>query len=126
MHTLEAFMSCFKYNGKLVDFKLQLKNTSVDPRSKCTKVHRDHEILMIEKSDRVKELQDQVETLQKRLAQTVADTSSQAYVGIKAMHEKFKQDQEKYATDLLNYQDEIGQLKQTLKRKVKVENGNQV
>ena len=74
---------------------------------------------MIEKSDRIKELQDQVETLQKRLAQTVADTSSQAYVGIKAMHEKFKQDQEKYATDLLAYQDEIDQLKMSVKRKVK-------
>ena len=74
---------------------------------------------MIEKSDRIKELPDQVETLQKRLAQTVADTSSQAYVGIKAMHEKFKQDQEKYATDLLAYQDEIDQLKMSVKRKVK-------
>jgi hypothetical protein len=35
----------------------------------------------------------QVKSLQKRLAQTVAENSSQAYVGIKAMHEKFKEDQ---------------------------------
>jgi hypothetical protein len=31
--------------------------------------------------------------LQKRLAQNLADNSSQAYVNIRAMHDKFKEDQ---------------------------------
>jgi flagellar basal body rod protein FlgF len=56
--------------------------------------------------------------MQKRLAQNIAETSSQGYVNIKAMHQKFKEDQEKYATDLLNYQEEINQLKINGKRKV--------
>ena len=56
--------------------------------------------------------------MQKRLAQNIAETSSQGYVNIKAMHQKFKEDQEKYATDLLNYQEEINQLKINVKRKV--------
>lgn len=48
----------------------------------------------------------------------MADTSSQGYVGIKALHDRLKQDQEKYATDLLSNQEKIDQLKTNLKQKV--------
>ena len=60
----------------------------------------------------------QIEQMQKRLAQNIAESSSQGYVNIKAMHHKFQEDQEKYATDLLNYQEEIKQMKSNIKRKV--------
>jgi hypothetical protein len=43
-------------------------------RSKCNKIQRDHEILMIEKSDRIKELQDQVSMfILYMLSETIAD-----------------------------------------------------
>ena len=87
-------------------------------RSKCSKIQRDHELLMIEKSETIKELQERLEATQKRLAQNISETSSQSYVNIKAMHERFKMDQEKYANDLLTYQSELDELRSALKRKV--------
>ena len=88
-------------------------------RSKCSKVQREHELLMIEKSETIKELQERLEATQKRLAQNISETSSQGYVNIKAMHERFKMDQEKYANDLLTYQGELDDLRAALKRKVR-------
>jgi hypothetical protein len=73
---------------------------------------------MIEKSETIKELQERLEATQKRLAQNISETSSQGYVNIKAMHERFKMDQEKYANDLLTYQSELDELRASLKRKV--------
>ena len=73
---------------------------------------------MIEKSETIKELQERLEATQKRLAQNISETSSQGYVNIKAMHERFKMDQEKYANDLLTYQSELDELRSALKRKV--------
>lgn len=95
----------------------QMENEVESVRGKCFKIQRDHELLMIEKSETIKMLQERLEASQRQLAQHISETSSQGYVNIKAMHEKFKQDQERYANDLLTFQAEIDHLKDTVKRK---------
>jgi hypothetical protein len=51
----------FIVNKKSDSFLKKIQENELDSaRSKCSKLQRDHELLMIEKSDRIKDLQDQV------------------------------------------------------------------
>ena len=78
----------------------------------------DHDRLLIEKSEIIKDLSEKLELAQKRLAKNIAETSTQGYANVKAMHNRLQQDQEHYATELIGFQGEIDKLKATLKQKV--------
>lgn len=88
-------------------------------RSKASKSQHDHDTLLIEKSETIKELQNRLEASQKRLAQHISETSSQGYANVKAMHDRYKMDQERYALDVCAFKEEQDRLKSQLVSKDK-------
>lgn len=85
--------------------------------SKLRKIQVQHDKIIMDKSDTIKDLQDRLDLAQKRLASYMAETSSQGYSNVKAMHDRFLLDKEKFAQDICTYQEEIQSLKMTLKTK---------
>jgi hypothetical protein len=62
---------------------------------------------LIENSETIHELRERLEASQKRLAQHISETSSQGYSNVKAMHDRYKEDQERYATEICSFQVQI-------------------
>ena len=65
--------------------------------------------IIIEKFDTIKDLQGRLDLAQRKLSNYIADSSSKGYTNVKAMHERYKKDREKYAIDL--YANEVSESK---------------
>ena len=55
---------------------------------------------IIEKSDTIKDLQGRLDLAQRKLSNYIAESSLKGYTNVKAMHDRYKKDREKYAIDL--------------------------
>jgi len=86
-------------------------------RIRSQKASKDYDILALEKSDTTRDLQERLDLSQKKLANYMAQTSSKGYTNVKAMHDRYEIDKEKFAQDLCTYQEEIQRLKKSLKTK---------
>ena len=60
--------------------------------------------MAVEKSDTIRDLQERLDLSQKKLANYMAQTSSKGYSNVKAMHDRYEIDKEKFAQDLCTYQ----------------------
>jgi len=113
-HELEVF----RFNQEIDSGKMRVKSkdNEIDAlRSQLTKSERERDNLLVEKSEVIRGLQERLDATQKRLAQSIAEVGSQGYNNVKAMHQRFQQDQEKYANDVVAFSNEI----QTLEVKLK-------
>jgi len=84
---------------------------------KLRKSGKDTDRIVMEKSDTIKELQDRLTLSQKKLQNYIAESSAQGYTNVKAMHDRYQRDKEKYALDLCANEDEIKRLKISLSAK---------
>jgi len=103
-------MEVFRFNQEIESGKLKLKNkdNEIDAlRNQLTKSERERDNLIVEKSEIVRGLQERLDASQKRLAQSIAEVGSQGYNNVKVMHQRYQQDQEKYANDVLAFTNEI-------------------
>lgn len=88
-------------------------------RSKLTKSQFEKDRILMEKSETIKDLQEKLESSQQRVL------LSQDYNNVKVLHEKYKIDQEKFATELIQFQEEIDGLKAQLKVKIDIISGKE-
>ena len=58
--------------------------------------------LVLEKSEIIKNLNEKLEMAQRKLTNYVTESSAQGYTNVKAMHERYQRDREKYAEDLMS------------------------
>ena len=70
--------------------------------NRLQKKDKDYHRTINEKSDAIRDLQDKLDTAQKKMTNYIADNSS--YSNIKAMKEQYTMDAEKFATEQLNNQ----------------------
>ena len=98
--------------------KIQSKENEVDVlRSKVARSQRDHDVLLVEKSETIKNLQHRLDQTQKQLGEYLSDKSAQTDSNVRAMHKKAQEDQEKYANDIIGFSDEIKDLEAKLRSK---------
>ena len=88
--------------GLLFAFNYWYQTTFINLRSQ--KASKDYDILALEKSDTTRDLQERLDLSQKKLANYMAQTSSKGYTNVKAMHDRYEIDKEKFAQDLCTYQ----------------------
>ena len=72
--------------------------------TKLRKSQMDYERQLLEKSDTIKDLQDRLDLAQRKMANYLAETSAEGYTKVKAMHDRFQTDREKFAVDICTYQ----------------------
>ena len=96
----------FRLHREIEKHNIQAKakdNELDNQRAKITKIQHDYDILVIEKSDAIKALQDRLDASQRRLQQQIAESSSTSYANVKAIEQRARLDQEKYAEDLIMF-----------------------
>jgi len=92
-------------------------NESQVLRGQMAKVQRDHDLAMMDKHEVIRGLQERLDAAQKRLAQSISEAGAQGYNSVKAMHQRYQQDQENYANDVVAFSDEIKALEKRLQAK---------
>jgi len=91
-HELEVFR--FNQEVESGKMKLKTKDNEIDAlRGQLTKSERERDNLLVEKSEVIRGLQERLDATQKRLAQSIAEVGSQGYNNVKAMHQRYQQDQ---------------------------------
>ena len=102
----------FQQEMERQQLKIKSKENEVDIlRGQLTKIQREHDQHLVEKSHVIRTLQDRLDASQKRL------TESQGYNNVKAMNQRYQQDQEQYANDVVAFSDEIKALEKKVQKK---------